>query len=98
VKEAAWYVLGFATAIAAVALGLLLAPDAADAHEAAGGLLSHLTRREWADLAVAVVAGIAAFAAGSYLSARAAAEPAVGERAPGAEPGLAGELAASVAR
>lgn len=73
-KEIAWYVLGFAMAVSAIATGLLFAPDAADALEGPGGVLQHLTPREWADLAVAVVFALLAFISGSYLSARAAAD------------------------
>ncbi|MFP3464653.1 hypothetical protein [Leifsonia sp. SIMBA_070] len=72
-KEIAWYVLGFSAAVCAMALGLLLAPDAADAAEGPGGLLQHLTSTEWADLLVALLFGTIAFVSGSYLSSRAAA-------------------------
>ena len=73
-KEIAWYVLGFAMAVCAIAVGLLVAPDAADAAEGPGGLLQHLTATEWADLIVALVFAAIAFVSGSYLSSRAAAE------------------------
>ncbi|SEA97594.1 hypothetical protein [Leifsonia sp. 21MFCrub1.1] len=72
-KELAWYVLGFASAVTAIAVGLLLAPDAADATEDPGGLLQHLNSAEWADLVVALVFAAIAFVSGSYLSSRAAA-------------------------
>jgi hypothetical protein len=74
VKEIAWYLLGFSAAVSALAFGLLLAPDAADATEGPGGLLQHLTSTEWADLVVGLVFATAAFVSGSYLSARAAAD------------------------
>lgn len=74
VKEIVWYVLGFALAVCAIAVGLLVAPDAADATEGQGGLLQHLTPAEWADLVVALVFAAIAFISGSYLSSRAAAE------------------------
>jgi len=74
VKEIAWYVFGFSAAVCALAFGLLLAPDAADATEGPGGLLQHLTSTEWADLIVALVFATVAFVSGSYLSARAAAD------------------------
>jgi hypothetical protein len=74
VKEIAWYLLGFSAAVCAVAFGLLLAPDAADATEGSGGLLQHLAPNEVADLIVAVVFATVAFVSGSYLSARMAAE------------------------
>lgn len=73
-KEVAWYLLGFSTAVAAMAFGLLLAPDAADATEGTGGLLQHLSPTEWADLVVGLVFATVAFVSGSYLSARAAAD------------------------
>lgn len=73
-KEVAWYLLGFSAAVAAMAFGLLLAPDAADATEGTGGLLQHLTPTEWADLVVGLVFATVAFVSGSFLSARAAAE------------------------
>jgi hypothetical protein len=74
VKEIAWYVLGFSLAVTGIALGLLLAPDAADAREGAGGLLQHLSPTEWSDLVVALVFAAVAFVAGSLLSSRAAAD------------------------
>jgi hypothetical protein len=74
VKEIAWYVLGFSAAVCALAVGLLLAPDAADPREATGGLLQHLSPSEWADLVVALLFGLIAFVSGSYLTSRAAAE------------------------
>ncbi|ANF33036.1 hypothetical protein A0130_16440 [Leifsonia xyli] len=73
-KEIAWYVLGFSAAVCALAVGLLLAPEAGDAREASGGLLQHLTPTEWADLVVALLFGLTAFVSGSYLTSRAAAE------------------------
>ncbi|NUU05865.1 hypothetical protein [Leifsonia sp. C5G2] len=73
-KEVAWYLLGFSAAVSAMAFGLLLAPDAADATEGTGGLLQHLTPTEWADLVVGLVFATVAFVSGSFLSARAAAE------------------------
>ncbi|MEN0085171.1 MAG: hypothetical protein AAGC66_10425 [Leifsonia sp.] len=73
-KEVAWYLLGFSAAVSALAFGLLLAPDAADATEGTGGLLQHLTPTEWADLVVGLVFATVAFVSGSFLSARAAAE------------------------
>lgn len=72
-KEVAWYLLGFSAAVSALAFGLLLAPDAADATEGAGGLLQHLSATEWADLAVALIFAAVAFVSGSYLSSQAAA-------------------------
>lgn len=74
-KEVAWYLLGFSAAVSVLAFGLLLAPDAADATEGTGGLLQHLTGTEWADLIVGLVFATVAFVSGSYLSARAAADP-----------------------
>lgn len=73
-KEIAWYLLGFSAAVCAVAFGLLLAPDAAEATEGSGGLLQHLGPTEAADLIVAVVFATVAFVSGSYLSARMAAD------------------------
>lgn len=73
-KEIAWYVLGFSLAVTGIALGLLLAPDAADAKEGSGGLLQHLSPTEWSDLVVALVFAAVAFVAGSFLSSRAAAD------------------------
>lgn len=73
-KEIAWYVLGFSIAVCALAMGLLLAPQSGAPAEQAGGLLQHLTPTQWADLAVAVFFGLAAFISGSYLTSRAAAE------------------------
>lgn len=66
--------LGFSAAVSAMAFGLLLAPDAADATEGTGGLLQHLSPTEWADLVVGLVFATVAFVSGSFLSARAAAE------------------------
>jgi hypothetical protein len=73
VKDIAWYLLGFSAAVSAVAFGLLLAPDAADAAEGQGGLLQHLTATEWADLVVALAFAAVAFVSGSVLSSWAAA-------------------------
>ena len=73
-KEIAWYVLGFSAAVCALAFGLLLAPDAADAHRSTGGMLQNLSATEWADLVVALLFALIAFVSGSYLTSRAAAE------------------------
>lgn len=81
-KEVAWYVLGFAAAVSAVAFALLLAPDPADAAEGHGGLLQHLTGAEWSDLVITLIFGLIAFVAGSYLSSQAARTAETGETAP----------------
>lgn len=82
-KEVAWYVLGFSVVVSALAAGLLLAPQAADAAQGTGGLLQHLTPTEMADLIVALAFAAIAFVSGSYLSSRAAAE--ADDRSPAVE-------------
>ncbi|WP_442786472.1 hypothetical protein [Leifsonia sp. AG29] len=82
VKEVAWYVLGFAGAVAAVAVGLLFAPDARDAQEGVGGVLAHLTPRELTDLIVALAFGAVAFVSGAYLTSSAATEATASDAEP----------------